>query len=42
MRQFYGTNHTITNDTSMRELSINQIEQYSKKANQMNITWAIN
>ena len=30
------------NGASMRELSINQIEQYSKKANQMNITWAIN
>ena len=30
------------NSASMRELSINQIEQYSKKANQMNITWAIN
>ena len=30
------------NHVSMRELSINQIEQYSKKANQMNIAWAIN
>ena len=31
-----------SNHVSMRELSINQIEQYSKKANQMNIAWAIN
>ena len=30
------------NHVSMRELSINQIEQYSKKANQMNIAWGIN
>ncbi len=30
------------NDTPMRELSVNQIEQYSKTANQMDITWARN
>ena len=30
------------NDTSMRELSVNQIEQYSKTANRMNITWTGN
>ena len=30
------------NHVSMRELSINQIEQYSKTANQMDITWARN
>ncbi len=30
------------NDTSMKELSIHQIEQYSKTADQMNITWAGN
>ena len=33
----YYNNHVL-----MRELSINQIEQYSKKANRMNIAWAIN
>ena len=30
------------NDTSMKELSVHQIEQYSKTADQMNITWAGN
>jgi len=30
------------NDTSMKELSVHQIEQYSKAADQMNITWARN
>ena len=30
------------NDALMRELSINQIKHYSKKANQISITWAIN
>ena len=30
------------NDTSMKELSVHQIEQYSKTADQMNITWARN
>ena len=30
------------NDTSMKELSVHQIEQYSKAADQMNITWAGN
>ena len=30
------------NDTPMRELSVNQIEQYSKTANRMNITWTGN
>ena len=30
------------NDTSMKDLSVYQIEQYSKTADQMNITWAGN
>ena len=30
------------NDTSMKELSVHQIEQYSKAADQMNMTWAKN
>ena len=30
------------NDTSMKELSVHQIERYSKTADQMNITWAGN
>ena len=30
------------NDTSMKELSVHQIEQYSKTADQMNITWTGN
>jgi len=30
------------NDTSMKELSVHQIEQYSKVADQMNMTWAKN
>ena len=30
------------NDASMKELSIHQIEQYCKTAEQMNITWAVN
>ncbi len=30
------------NDTSMKDLSVYQIEQYSKTADQMNITWARN
>jgi dTDP-D-glucose 4,6-dehydratase len=30
------------NDTSMKELSVHQIERYSKTADQTNITWAGN